>query len=195
MCNKTGLTKGEAFRGATTREKSNKKAASNDASNDASNSGSYNDGKGEYTTVAMTMFLFRGQPDTHSNRHALIYFTSPDPDLADFFETVHIQRGEAGEPWMLGQISTKVNWQLAPTYLSHFHAGLVVVPRGQEMVPVDIVAGVPLAGREFNTDWNGHNFLLEGLQGLVRQGLMEQEWYYAVQNDFIDHVLHGSLEG
>lgn len=42
------------------------------------------------TTVCMTIFIFRGQPDCYQNRRVLLYFTSPENP--DFYETVYAQR-------------------------------------------------------------------------------------------------------
>ncbi len=139
----------------------------------------------------MTIYIFRGAPDQYYNRHVLVYFTSPN--LADFYETVHVQRDTISGVWAVDQMHIKRKWEMTNTYLSHVNAGAVVVPNGQEMLPVDIIASTSVDGRGANDDWNCQNFLLEGLQGLVDYGLQEQGWYDAVEGEFLDKVLDECL--
>ncbi|KAK4103153.1 HET-domain-containing protein [Parathielavia hyrcaniae] len=138
---------------------------------------------GTSSTIHMTIYIFRGQPwDAWNYRHVLLYFTSPD--VPDFYETVHTQRPEEEEvedesgavarapetvDWTHDQVHGKYHWFEERAYLNHVHAGSVVVPRGQEMAPVNVVAAVPVRNRPF--DWNCQHFVCEGLQEFVEWDL------------------------
>jgi hypothetical protein len=87
-----------------------------------------------------------------------------------------------------------VNLALTATYIGHMNAGMVLVPRGQEMVPVNIAATVMVAGRENNSDWNCRHFLLEGLQGMVQRGLQTEEWYEYVEDALMMSLMDGAVE-
>ena len=116
-----------------------------------------------YSTICITIFIFRGMPDVYHDRHVLLYFTSPD--LADFHETVHVQRSSQEAPWGVDRLHTSVDWTMMDNYFSHVNAGSVTMPSGQEMAPVDISAAVSMAGRELNSGWNCQHFVLEGPAG------------------------------
>ncbi|KAG7290699.1 hypothetical protein NEMBOFW57_000702 [Staphylotrichum longicolle] len=128
--------------------------------------------------------------DTWNNRHAVLYFTSPD--LPDFYETVHTQRDSKTLRWIVGRHHAKIEWVAEPTYVDHVNAGAVLVDPGQEMVPVDIVAAN--SGHDRDMDWNCHNFVYEGLQELVRRGYQTQEWYDFVENEMMDKLLDGTVD-
>ncbi|POR34214.1 hypothetical protein TPAR_05586 [Tolypocladium paradoxum] len=142
-------------------------------------------------TIALTIFIFRGQPDAYYKRHVLIYFTSPDNP--NFHETVHAQRNDDRSPWRVDQIHKRTNWPLSDTYLSHVNAGTVQVSSGQEMLPVDIVAATPVGGREVDSGWNCQHFVLEGLQALVYHGFQTQEWYDFVEGELTDQLINGAI--
>lgn len=74
----------------------------------------------------------------YHRRHVLVYFTSPENE--NFHETVHAQRYDETQPWVVDQIHSRVNWFMSANYLSHVNAGAVRVCRGEEMTPVNIVA-------------------------------------------------------
>lgn len=143
------------------------------------------------TTVAMTIYMFRGTTDTYYNRHVLIYFTSPD--LPDFHETVHAQHEDFGRPWVVDRVHISVDWALDALYIGHVNAGAVIVPRGQEMQPVTILEGTKVDGRENESDWNCQHFILEGLQCIVHHGLQDQAWYDAIEGELLDILLEGTL--
>lgn len=144
-----------------------------------------------YTTICLTIFIFRGQPDVYYRRHILLYFTSPDDP--GFHETVHAQRESDEDPWRVDQIHVEVNWMLTASYLNHVNAGAMLVQQGQEMAPVDIVAATPVAGREEDSGWNCQNFVLEGLQSLVNQGFQTQEWYDFVEGELVDRLVDDAV--
>ncbi|KAK3942375.1 hypothetical protein QBC46DRAFT_380046 [Diplogelasinospora grovesii] len=144
-----------------------------------------------YTTVCMTIFVFRGAPDAYYKRHVLIYFTSPDSP--EFHETVHVQRENDASPWMVDRVHGQKDWDLTATYLSHVNAGAVLVHSGQEMVPVDIVAATPVEGREQDSGWNCQNFVLEGLQRIMYYGFQTQEWYDSVEEELTSQLLEGAI--
>ncbi|AEO64617.1 5df0002d-3e5c-44f0-9c23-44c537d71d37 [Thermothielavioides terrestris] len=141
-------------------------------------------------TLIMVIYIFRGHPyDTWDKRHVLAYFTSPD--LPDFHETVHTQYKEEERRWVLDRMHREVKWYESRTYLNHVHAGAVKVARGQEMVPVDILAATPVGERP--SDWNCQTFLYEGMQELVNRGFQTQEWYDSVTDEMLDKLLDGTL--
>lgn len=144
-----------------------------------------------YSTICLTLFVFRGQPDVYYKRHVLVYFTSPEN--RNFHETVHAQRDNDTSPWALDQIHSRVDWSMSGSYLSHVNAGAVRVWRGEEMTPVNIVAATPVQGRELDSGWNCQNFLLEGLQEIVNYGLQTQEWYESVAEELMNHLFDGAV--
>ncbi|KAK7223237.1 hypothetical protein V2G26_011240 [Clonostachys chloroleuca] len=149
-----------------------------------------NDSDATNTTICLTIFIFRGEPDMYFKRHVILYFTSPE--LPDFCETVHIQRvGETG-PWMVDRARGAIDWALEANYCAHVNAGAVVVNRGEEMVPVAVTAGVPVQSR-LNMSWNCQNFVLEGLQALVDEGFQTQEWYSAVEDELVERLMDGTV--
>lgn len=151
------------------------------------------DGTGDAATsvIAITIYIFRGQPDTYYNRHVLAYFTSPD--LPDFHETVHAQRETERSPWIPKQESGKIDWLLIVNYLDQVNAGAVEVPRGEEMALVRLVASADVRGRETDSGWNCQHYLLEGMQKLVDAHYQTQEWYDAVQEELTDRLLDGAV--
>lgn len=141
--------------------------------------------------VCLTIFVFRGCPDTYFNRHVMAHFTSPDdPGL---YETIHTQRMGKGGPWKVFRVRGVQNWFLTNDYLSHVNAGAMVVPSGQELAPVEIVASTPVEGRDQDSGWNCQNFVLEGLQEMVRRKLQTQEWYDSIEGELIDQLLEGAV--
>ena len=147
-------------------------------------------GKTGETKIYLTVFIFRGTPDdTWDKRHVLLYLTSPD--LAGFHKTVHTQRDERTNLWVVDKVHQAVEWTEEVAYLSHVNAGVLAVPAGREMVPVDIVAAVP--GGERPGDWNCQNFLYEGFQELVDQGFQTQEWCDAVVGEMMDKLLEDAV--
>ena len=70
---------------------------------------------------------------------------------------------------------------------------MVQVSAGQEALPAVIMASVPVANREQQTDWNGHHFVLEGLQKIVEEGLQSSEWYERVEGQLIDKLLDDAV--
>ncbi|KAB5554753.1 hypothetical protein GE09DRAFT_139346 [Coniochaeta sp. 2T2.1] len=138
--------------------------------------------------ICMTIFIFRGEPDFYYNRHVLT-----SPDNPNYHETVHTQRGEDGR-WTVDRIHREVNWAMTATYIGHVNAGMVLVPGGQEMMPVNIAAAIRVAGRENNSDWNCQHFLLEGLYGMVQGGLQTEEWYIYVEDALMTSLMDGAVE-
>ncbi len=142
-------------------------------------------------TVCMTIFIFRGQPDTYYNRHVLLYFSSPDdPTL---HETVHTQRQDENAPWNVYRLPGKTDWSEPANYHDHVNAGAVLVRSEALMAPVAVVAATPVAGRHKDSGWNCQNFVLEGLQALVRQGMQTQDWYDAVEEELLDKVIEDAV--
>jgi hypothetical protein len=127
----------------------------------------------------------------YSKRHVLIYFSSPENP--NFHESVHVQRDDETSPWAVDQIHNKSDWIMTRRYLSHVNAGAVRVWRGEEMIPVNIVAATPVQGREHDSGWNCQSFLLEGLQEFVTYGLQTQEWYESVEGELMDRLLDGAV--
>ncbi|KAM3514567.1 hypothetical protein MY11210_001802 [Beauveria gryllotalpidicola] len=142
-------------------------------------------------TVCMTIFIFRGQPDTYYNRHVLLYFSSPDcPTL---HETIHAQRQEEDGPWNVYRLPGKTDWSEPSNYLAHVNAGAIMVRGDAVMAPVTVVAATPVADRHKDGGWNCQNFLLEGLQALVHQGMQSQDWYDAVEEELLDKVIEDAV--
>ena len=71
----------------STSQKDTQKTGKPDNAGD--NAGDDADTTESYVTIAITIYIFRGNPDQYYNRHVLLYFTSPD--LTNFQETVHAQ--------------------------------------------------------------------------------------------------------
>lgn len=158
---------------------------------DSSKTGTPHDTGDNYSTIYLTLFVFRGRPDMYYKRHVLIYFTSPEKP--NFHKTVHAQRDTDASPWALDQIHSQVDWSLSINYLGHVNAGAVRVCKGEEMMPVNIVAATPVQGREHDSGWNCQNFLLEGLQEIANCGLQTQEWYESVAGELMDKLLDGAV--
>jgi hypothetical protein len=138
----------------------------------------------------MTIFIFRASPDLYSTRHVLMYFTSPD--LPHFHETVHTQRmDEQAADWFVDRLRDKADWATERNYANHVNAGAVLVPRGQELLPVGIVAAIPTKGRD--GEWNCQHFLYEGLQAIVDRGLQTQGWYDAIEDEMMDKIFDGTV--
>lgn len=55
------------------------------------------------------------------------------------------------------------------------------------------MASVPVANREQQTDWNGHHFVLEGLQKIVEEGLQSSEWYERIEGQLINKRLDNAV--
>ncbi|KAI1749852.1 hypothetical protein F4782DRAFT_511777 [Xylaria castorea] len=140
---------------------------------------------GATTTVYLTIFVFRGKPDTHFNRHVIIYFTSQENQ--DFHETILVQRPYPNGPWGVVRMTTDKFWPEEKRYLSHVNAKIVRVRKGQESALVDIIGAIPLENRE--ADWNCQNFVLEGLQEIVNQGYEAQEWYDYVEDELMTQLV------
>ncbi|KAF4451542.1 hypothetical protein F53441_5499 [Fusarium austroafricanum] len=143
------------------------------------------------STVCITLYIFRGNPDFYFARHVLAYFTCPDNP--NFHETVHAQHETESDPWKVDRIHRGIDWALSATYMDHVNAGALRVRRGREMDPVDVVAAIPVEGRERITDWNCQNFVLEGLQALVSCGYQTQQWYDIVEGELMDKLLDGTV--
>lgn len=142
-------------------------------------------------TICMTIFIFRGDPDFYYKRHALLYFSSPDDP--SMHETVHTQRQDEGAPWNVYHLHGKTDWSEPPNYQDHVNAGAVMVRRDDRMTPVNLVAATVVEGRHLDAGWNCQNFVLEGLQALVRRGLQSQEWYDAVEGELLDKLIEGAV--
>lgn len=141
--------------------------------------------------ICITIYIFRGEPDTYYNRHVLAYFTSPDNP--GFHETVHTQRDSDDTPWIPIRESEPNDWLLIVNYHGHVNAGAVHVPRGQETALVDLVASANVQGRETDSGWNCQHYLLEGLQKLVDCRIQTQAWYDVVQEELMDRLLEGAV--
>ncbi|KAI8946761.1 hypothetical protein F4801DRAFT_583090 [Xylaria longipes] len=137
------------------------------------------------TTVYLTIFVFRGKPDTHFNRHVIIYFTSQENQ--DFHETILVQRPYQHGPWQVVRMTSEKFWPEEGRYLSHVNAEIVRVHKGRESALVDIVGQIPLENRE--ADWNCQNFVLEGLQEIVNRGYEAQEWYDNVEDELMTQLV------
>ncbi|KAI0182195.1 hypothetical protein EV127DRAFT_493970 [Xylaria flabelliformis] len=144
-----------------------------------------------YTKLYLTIFVFRGEPDFYSRRHVLAYFQSAEN--SEFHETVHAIRDNGKSPWRVDRVHNKSDWIMTVTYLSHCDGGVILVPRGQEMAPVDIMAAITVKNREKDSGWNCQNFLLEGLEQLVTAGYQTQEWYNAVEDTLMNRLLDGAI--
>ena len=144
-----------------------------------------------FTTLILTVYLFRGEPfDTYNHRHALLYLTSPH--LPDYHETVHTQRDEATDLWVVDRLHLPVAWFETRAYVAHVSAGSLRVPVGCEMDPVEAIArGVPVGARP--PDWNCQNFLYEGFQVLVDRGWQTQEWWDEVVSEMMDRLLDATV--
>jgi len=116
-----------------------------------------------YTTICLTIFIFRGEPDVYYKRHVLCYFTSPTN--RNFHETVHIQRVNDESPWVVDQVHDEMDWTLSVKYVSYFNAGTLLIPKGDELMPVDIVSRTPMTGKEHNSDWNCLNCDTQRIEG------------------------------
>ncbi|KAH6627930.1 hypothetical protein F5144DRAFT_577296 [Chaetomium tenue] len=142
------------------------------------------------TTLILTVYIFRGEPtDTYNHRHALLYLTSPT--LPHYHETIHTQRDEATDLWVVDRLHERVAWFEARAYVGHVSAGALQVPVGCEMEPVEAIAGVPAGARP--PDWNCQNFLYEGFQVLVDRGWRTQEWWDEVVGEMMDRLLDATV--
>ncbi|TQV91680.1 hypothetical protein V2A60_008619 [Cordyceps javanica] len=142
-------------------------------------------------TVCLTIFIFRGQPDTYYNRHVLLYFSSPDDPA--LHETIHAQREDENAPWNVYHLHGKTDWSEPANYHAHVNAGAVLVRSDAVLAPMAVVAATPVEDRHEDGGWNCQNFLLEGLQALVRQGMQTQDWYDAVEEELLDKVIEGAV--
>ncbi|KAK3298942.1 uncharacterized protein B0H64DRAFT_386686 [Chaetomium fimeti] len=143
-----------------------------------------------FTTIHLTVYIFRGEPlDTYNHRHALLYLTSPD--LPAYHETVHTQRDEATDLWVVGRLHVPVPWFETRAYVAHVSAGALRVPAGREMAPAEAVAAVPAGARP--PDWNCQNFLYEGFQVLVDRGWQTQDWWEEVVGEMMDKLLDSTV--
>lgn len=142
-------------------------------------------------TVCMTIFIFRGEPDAYYKRHVLLYFSSPDDPA--LHETVHTQREAEDAPWNVYRMHGKTDWSEPPNYHNHVNAGAVMVRRDEIMAPVAVIAATPVEGRHNDGGWNCQNFVLEGLQGLVREGMQTQDWYDAVEGELLDKLIEDAV--
>lgn len=140
--------------------------------------------------IYLTIYIFRGAPDSWYNRHVLLYCTSPDD--ANFHETIHVQRHNSKSPWAVDRIHKKVEWELTKSYINHVNAGVVKMRRGQEMLPLEIIASSGLKKNSEPSEWNCQHFLLEGLQKLVKKGLQTQAWYDHVEGELMDRIIDGA---
>jgi hypothetical protein len=144
----------------------------------------------DYTTLHLTVYIFRGEPrDTYNHRHALLYLTSPN--LPTYHETVHTQRDEATDLWVVDRLHLPVAWFETRAYVAHVSAGSLRVPVGCEMEPVEAIASVPAGARP--PDWNCQNFLYEGFQVLVDRGWQTQEWWDEVVSEMMDRLLDATV--
>jgi hypothetical protein len=144
----------------------------------------------DYTTLHLTVYIFRGEPrDTYNHRHALLYLTSPN--LPNYHETVHTQRDEATDLWVVDRLHLPVAWFETRAYVAHVSAGSLRVPVGCEMEPVEAIASVPAGARP--PDWNCQNFLYEGFQVLVDRGWQTQEWWDEVVSEMMDRLLDATV--
>ncbi|KAJ8130389.1 hypothetical protein O1611_g3240 [Lasiodiplodia mahajangana] len=141
------------------------------------------------TKLYLSIYIFRGEPDVYQKRHVLAYFRSADDP--SFYETVHIIRHDHKSPWKVDRVHMKTEWAMNDDYLYHCDGGALLVPKGQEVVPVNIMAAIPVENRE--GDWNCQTFLLEGLRALATAGYQTQEWYNEVENALIDRLLDGAI--
>ncbi|KAI1420850.1 hypothetical protein F5Y12DRAFT_790845 [Xylaria sp. FL1777] len=139
-----------------------------------------------YTTVYLTIFGFRGEPDAYYKRHVLAYFQAPE---SNFCETVHVTRHDAKSPWEVNRVDVLVEWAMTANISFNCDGGAFLVPRGQEKVLTNIMAAVPVMGRELDSGWNCQNFVLEGLTNLVAAKYQTKEWYTEVENKLIDYLL------
>ena len=143
-----------------------------------------------FTTLHLTIYIFRGEPyDTYNHRHALLYLTAPS--LPSYHETVHTQRDEATDLWVVDRLHLPVAWFETRAYVAHVSAGSLRVPAGREMEPVDAIAAVPAGARP--PDWNCQNFLYEGFQVLVDRGWQTQEWWDEVVSEMMDRLLDATV--
>ncbi|KAH8163353.1 hypothetical protein CIB48_g4878 [Xylaria polymorpha] len=143
-----------------------------------------------YTKLYLTIFVFRGQPDVYYKRHVLAYFQSAEGPK--FYETIHALRDDDESPWRVDRVHKKTEWAMSAKYLYHCDGGALLVPKGQEMVPVNIMAAISVKDREQDSGWNCQNFLLEGLKDLVAAGYQTQEWYSVVEDALMDRLLDGA---
>ncbi|KAI0118368.1 hypothetical protein GGR51DRAFT_572324 [Nemania sp. FL0031] len=143
-----------------------------------------------YTKLYLSIYIFAGNPDTWDSRHVLAYFQSAeDPN---FHETVHARSIHSG-PLQVAQVHVKRDWWLSSNYIHHCDGGALLVPRGEEMAPVNIMAAVSVKRRE--KDFNCQKFLLEGLQRIVAAGYQTEEWYIEVEGALMDLLLDGAQSG
>lgn len=140
--------------------------------------------------ICAQLFIFKGKPNVWNERHVLTYFTSPD--LPNYFHTVHAQREDASSDWVAAHLHGPQDWALDSTYLSHINCGAIIVLRGKEMALVNIASGISGSGRD--QDWNCQNFVVEGLEEIVRQGFQTKEWLEFIMEEFMDKLLDGSVD-
>lgn len=167
-----------------------------------SKKGKSNHAGDETSLLYITIFIFRGKPDSYSKRHVLAQFISRHNK--SFHETVHVQRKIEEDPeipeeeiekqpWIPARESGRMDWLLAPRYIGHVNAGTVRVQRGREMEPVDIAASVDVTGKEEDKGWFCLHYLLEGFQKLVDSGYQSQDWYNAVEKELMKEIFYGAV--
>lgn len=139
------------------------------------------------TGVRMRLYVFRGSPDVYYRRHVIMEVETPD-----FYEHIHIQRPSDKHPWHIERSPEWTDWLMSHKYVSHFHAGITVVPKGWEPKILDAFEAVPVVNRE--GDWNCQKFILEGMEGLVKKGYQTQAWYDAIESELLDHLFQNALE-
>ncbi|GAW27126.1 hypothetical protein SAMD00023353_7200450 [Rosellinia necatrix] len=137
------------------------------------------------TTVYLTIYVFRGEPDVLTRRHVLMYFTSPDNP--EFHETIHIQRDDENSPWFIERERLERDWIITNTYLSHVNAGTVQAYCGRESAIVDVFETVPVEDRD--DGFNCQHFLLEGMQEMVRRGYQTWAWYTSVEDELTTELV------
>jgi len=47
-----------------------------------------------------------------------------------------------------------MDWTLSVKYVSYGNAGTLLIPKGDELILVDIVLRTLMTGKEHNSDWN-----------------------------------------
>lgn len=143
------------------------------------------------TSVYLTIFIFRGEPDVYYKRHVLSYFeSSQDPD---FHETVHVQRDDETSPWVLDNDHELRDWPLDPYYIDHVNARSFAVSHGREMDVVAIAKSIPVNDRHQDGDWNCQSFVYEVLAEFVRRRLKTDDWYDRIEAEFMEKLLDGAV--
>ncbi|KAF7514529.1 hypothetical protein G7054_g15234 [Neopestalotiopsis clavispora] len=141
--------------------------------------------------VAMTIFIFRGQPDVYYKRHVLIYFESPeDPN---FHETLHVQREDASLPWAIDHSDTAREWGLSKRYINHVYVPIVAVAEGRQKDVVNAAKSVSVEGKEVDSSWNCQNFVYEALGAIAGVGYLTSEQCTEVEEELMDKLIEGAV--